>query len=83
MPELKPRSKIVDRGVTNFSVLSASVDIPLNNPMPENANYSIFYRQISGVAVAMPSTASKTPAGFRASLGVGVAATFEWLVIED
>lgn len=82
MPELKPRGKIVARGTSQFGVLTTSVDIPFSEPMPDT-NYKVFYRQISGVNVGLPSTANQSPAGFRASVGVGVAAQFEWLVIED
>lgn len=82
MPELKPRSKIIDRGTSAFTLLSTAVDVPFSNPMPDS-NYTVFYRQLSGVAVSIPSTTNKTATGFRASVGVGVAATFEWLIIED
>jgi hypothetical protein len=83
MPELKPTGKIIARGQSGFSVLSTGVDIAFDRPMPEGSTYKVFYRQISGVNVGLPSTSNQTPTGFRASVGIGVAAQFEWLVIED
>lgn len=82
MPEVKPRGKIIARGTSGFSVLQTAIDIPISPPMP-NTSYKVFYRQISGVNVGLPSTTNATPAGFRASVGVGVASSFEYLVIED
>ncbi len=82
MPELKPRSRIVQSGQSSFSLISTFVDIPFTNPMP-GTNYKVYYRQVSGVNVGLPSTTNQTATGFRASVGLGVAAVFEWVVIED
>lgn len=82
MPEFKARSKIVDRGTSSFSLVSLAVDIALNVEMP-NTNYKVFYRQLTGAALSIPATSNTTTTGFRASIGVGIAATFEWLIIED
>jgi hypothetical protein len=82
MPELKPRAKIVARGQQNFTALSTSVDIPLARNMP-NTNYKVYTRLISGVGVQLPQVTQQTPAGFRLSVGVGVASVVEYIVIED
>jgi hypothetical protein len=82
MPELKPRAKIIASGQSAFTLLSTFIDIPFTNPMPNTA-YKVYYRQVSGVNVGLPSTSNQTTTGFRASVGVAVAASFEWVVIED
>lgn len=81
MPEVKPRSKIIKRGTSAFALITTSVNISFT-PMP-NTNYKVFYRQLTGLAVSLPTTSNITTTGFTASIGVGVAATFEWIVIED
>jgi hypothetical protein len=82
MPELKPRAKIVARGTSGFTAVTTTIDIALNRPMP-NVNYKVYYRQLTGLSVALPTTSNVTTSGFRATVGVGVAATFEYVVIED
>lgn len=81
MPELKPRAKIVRRGTSAFTLATVSVNISMT-PMP-NTNYKVFYRQLTGLAVSLPTTTNMTTTGFTASVGVGVAVTFEWIVVED
>lgn len=82
MPELKPRGKIVARGTSAFTLVTVQVDIVLANPMP-NANYKVYYRQLTGLSVAIPTTSNITSTGFRATVSVGVGATWEYVVIED
>lgn len=82
MPELKPRAKIIARGTSAFSLVTTSVNINLGRTMP-NTNYKVYYRQLTGLAVSIPTTSNITTTGFTASVGVGVAATWEWVVIED
>lgn len=82
MPELKPRAKIIARGTSAFSLVTLSVPISIGRTMP-STNYKVFYRQLTGLAVSIPSTTNQTTTGFTASVGAGVAATFEYVVIED
>lgn len=82
MPELKPRSKIVARGTTNFTLVSVQADVVLARPMPNN-NYKVYTRQISGLSVNLPLVTNQNTTGFRLSIGVGVVATVEWIAIED
>lgn len=81
MPELKPRAKIVRRGTSAFTLAIVSVNISI--PAMPNTNYKVFYRQLTGAAISIPSTTNVTTTGFTASVGVGVAVTFEWIVVED
>lgn len=81
MPELKPRAKIIARGVSNLTLVNTFVDVNIGRTMP--GTYKVYYRQISGVNVGLPSTTNATPTGFRASVGVAVLGSFEWVVIED
>ncbi len=82
MPELKRRERIVQSGQSSLTLVSTYVDIPFANPMP-GTNYKVYYRQISGVNVGLPATSNQTATGFRATVGIAVLATFEWVVVED
>lgn len=82
MPELKARPKIVARGISAFTLVTLGVNIDIGRAMP-NTNYKVYFRQLTGAALSVPSVSNVTATGFRASVGVGVAATFEWVIVED
>jgi hypothetical protein len=82
MPELKARAKVIARGTSAFTLATINVAITIGRTMP-STNYKVFYRQLTGLSVALPSTTNQTTTGFNAVVGVGVATTFEWIAVED
>ncbi len=82
MPELKPRSKIIDRGQITLGLANLQIPVTLGKRMPSTA-YTVYTRTVSGTTVAVSSVTNKSATGFTLNLTLGVVAVIEWIAVED